>query len=117
MRSVIVNSRGKLSLSRVRKERRDVTPILFDFSLLFDGVDEIESFEIDGDAPVKSSVQSGKKIIVTIDSGQAYRVYDLAVIATAQGETRSATIQVEVEDRERGQNSYHTYRSYGYGYW
>ena len=87
MRTIIVNSRGQVRPTRVTKEQGDVLPLVFDFSLLLPTVD---SYTVQGDMPV---------------TGQACRTYDLVVRATGNGETRAATVQVKVEDRERGWNS------------
>lgn len=112
-RTVIVNSRGLVRPSCITKERRDITPVTFDFSLLLPTVD---SYTIDGDAPITGDSQDGSRITVTLDAAQADRLYDLAVIATGGGETRAATVQVKIEDRERGWNSW-PYYGYGYGAW
>lgn len=94
---------------RLTKERRDVTPVTFDFSQLFDTID---SYTIDGDMPIVSDSTDGTTVTVVLDAGQADRLYDLAVVAVSGNETRAATVQVNVEDRERGYNSLH-----GSGYW
>ncbi len=102
MRTIIVNSRGLVRPDRIIKEQRDVTPVVFDFGLLLPAVD---SYTVAGDAPVQSHSQVGSRITVTLGTGQACRLYDLRVSATGGGETRAATVQVRVEDRERGWNS------------
>lgn len=113
MRTVIVNSRGKVMPTRIHKEHRDITPVAFDFSLLLPSVD---SYTVEGDMPITGDAQDGTTVTVTLDEGQAQGLYDLAVIASGGGETRAATIQIKVEDRERGWNAW-PYYGYGYGAW
>lgn len=108
MRTVIVNSRGQVRPTRLDKERRDITPVQFDFSLL---LSQIDSYTIEGDMPVVSDSVDGMRVTVVLDDGQAGGVYDLAVIATGGAETRAATIQVRVHDREQ------SYISWPFGYW
>ena len=96
MRTIIVNSRGQVRPTRVTKEQGDVLPLVFDFSLLLPTVD---SYTVQGDMPVTGHSQDGSRITVTLNTGQACRIYDLVVRATGNGETRAATVQVKVEDR------------------
>ena len=98
MRNVIVNSKGQVHPARVSKERRDVTALRFDFSNLFSAVD---SYTIEGDAPITGDSQDGTSISVTLDASSC-RTYDLIVKAVSGSETRAATVQVQAVDRERG---------------
>ena len=102
MQTIIVNSRGQVRPTRATKEQGDVLPLVFDFSLLLPVVD---SYTVQGDMPVTGHTRDGSRITVTLNTGQACRIYDLVVRATGNGETRAATVQVKVEDRERGWNS------------
>lgn len=99
MYQVTINSRGRAFPSRVSKTQGDRVPVVFDFSLL---LAQITAFEVKGDMPVDSSSLSGSRVTVNTGAGQECRTYDLTVSATDGNETREVTIQVKVEDRERG---------------
>lgn len=102
MRTVIVNSRGQVAPTRVRKGQPDQMVIAFDFSLF---MPQVDSYSVTGDMPIIGHSRKGSRVTVTTDTAQACRTYDLIVTATGNGERRAATIQVEVEDRRQGWNA------------
>jgi len=112
MRRVTVNSRGEVRPERINVNYKDNTRVVFDFGLLMPSVD---SYSVEGDARVKDHSKMGSRITVDLNESQACRLYDLVVVASGNGETRAATVQIKTEDRRRGWNSF-TGRFFG-GYW
>lgn len=102
MQTVIVNSRGLARPTRLYKTQGDRTPVVFDFSLL---LGDLSSYEVKGDMPTTSSSLDGGRVTVNLDAGQECRLYDLTVNAANDTEAREVTVQVKVQERERGWNA------------
>ena len=102
MRRVTINSQGVIRPERINVAHRDRTRVVFDFGLLMPSID---SYSVEGDARVGSHSRTGSRVTVDLGTAQAFRVYDLIVSATSNGQTRSATLQVRTTDRRRGWNA------------